>query len=309
MPISFTCPHCGTSVSVSHEYAGQIGPCPYCQEMLTVPQVYPALDERSHPQEKRNTDAVHEPETKSNRLQFSLRTLLVGVTLCAVGVAIVTSLGVEFTLAFSGFAFSCVFVCLLVLALAPLDLISSRLPYSTNFILTPLLYCILAFAFFMFGEAIDQPHPIYAHGNWLTSGVANFIQFIPIFAVAALILVAIDAAVQRGRPRDSAYFPRFSTLWRGLSSIQIRLVLIVGVSLVLGYYAVSVIDVWSAQHSRAGLIWPPKRVFVTCCFLWGLLWLADCLPRPRRGTMAAAVGFLCLTFLLLLPLGFGVLGE
>jgi hypothetical protein len=38
MQIAFPCPHCGEPVSVSREYAGQIGPCPHCLAALTVPR-------------------------------------------------------------------------------------------------------------------------------------------------------------------------------------------------------------------------------------------------------------------------------
>lgn len=40
MPISFTCPHCGTTTHVGDEFAGQTGPCKGCGQKVTVP--YPA---------------------------------------------------------------------------------------------------------------------------------------------------------------------------------------------------------------------------------------------------------------------------
>ena len=37
MSISFTCPHCGTEIAVSHEYAGQTGPCSACGRTIALP--------------------------------------------------------------------------------------------------------------------------------------------------------------------------------------------------------------------------------------------------------------------------------
>jgi hypothetical protein len=37
MPISFTCPHCGTEIAVANEYAGQSGPCPACGRTIELP--------------------------------------------------------------------------------------------------------------------------------------------------------------------------------------------------------------------------------------------------------------------------------
>jgi type II secretory pathway pseudopilin PulG len=39
MPIDFTCPHCGTSVKVADQYAGQSGPCAHCGQTITIPVV------------------------------------------------------------------------------------------------------------------------------------------------------------------------------------------------------------------------------------------------------------------------------
>ena len=36
MPISFTCPHCGTTTEVSDQYVGQSGPCAACGKTVTV---------------------------------------------------------------------------------------------------------------------------------------------------------------------------------------------------------------------------------------------------------------------------------
>ncbi len=241
------------------------------------------------------------------RFQFSLRSLLMVVTLCAVVSAAAKTLGLELVLGFSGLGLSCGFVLLLALALIPLDSALSRMPYLASVIFMPILYGGLTFIFFIFGEAIDQPHPDYAEGNWLTHGVAEGIPLVVLAAIAMLILVGIDALIQRSRPRDAAYYPQLSNLWHG--PLYVRLILIIGGALILGYYGMTVVEVWSSCQRPCGCVWPAKRVFVVCNLLWGLLWLADCASRPRCGTIMAAVGYVCLATLILLPLGFGVLRE
>jgi hypothetical protein len=37
MPIPFTCPHCGKSMTVDDKFAGQTGPCAGCQQPITIP--------------------------------------------------------------------------------------------------------------------------------------------------------------------------------------------------------------------------------------------------------------------------------
>ncbi len=37
MPIDFTCPHCGTNMSVADQFAGQTGPCSACGQTITIP--------------------------------------------------------------------------------------------------------------------------------------------------------------------------------------------------------------------------------------------------------------------------------
>jgi hypothetical protein len=244
------------------------------------------------------------------RFQFSLRTLMAVTTLCAVGLALLTTLGMDVLLAFCGLIFSCGFVLLLALALVPVDRLVARMPYLVSLILTPVLYCALAFAFFLFGEAIDQPHPEYAEGNWVTHGVLQFLKFAPLIAAVMLVLVVLDASAQISRPKDRVYYPQIVRLCHGIHSLSVRLVLIVGISIVVGYYGDTVIAVWSAEQVASGCVWPPKRVFVACHLLWGLLWLLDCTSRPYGGTIGAAIGFLCIALFLLMPaLGFGVLRE
>jgi hypothetical protein len=238
------------------------------------------------------------PKMRRHWYQYSLWALLAAVTIIAVILSIITSFGLDLVAGFSGLAISCVFVLLLALALVPLDWMVSRLPYWTSLILAPILYGVFAVVFSIFGEAIDQPHPIFANGSdWLTRGAVYGGQFFPFVVIAIAILVAVDGAVQGSRPRDGAYYPRLGNVGRGLGLLHVRLILIIGGLFIVGYYAPTVIEVYSAHQGSMGLVWPPKRVFAVCQLLWGLLWLADSEMRPKYGTMTAAVGYLCITLL------------
>lgn len=49
MPISFTCPHCGNSVTVADQYAGQTGPCAKCGQSITIPHAFSQMNMPSGP--------------------------------------------------------------------------------------------------------------------------------------------------------------------------------------------------------------------------------------------------------------------
>jgi hypothetical protein len=93
------------------------------------------------------------------RFQFTLRTLLAIVTVVAVASSCIKMLGLELVAAFSGLGLSFIFVVLVALALLPLERVVDRLPYAAVAIATPIFYGALALIFYIFGEAIDQPHP------------------------------------------------------------------------------------------------------------------------------------------------------
>jgi hypothetical protein len=242
-------------------------------------------------------------EMDTRRLQFSLRSVFVLISLCAIVLALAKALGVELLLGFSGFFLSCGFVLLLVYAMTPFHRLVVHSLFSSALVFIPVLYCTLATIFFLFGEAIDQPHPAFLIGNWVTAALDNFWPVLPIVGIATVILVALDGVVQQSRPRDVAYYPRFSNLRTALARFELRLPLVIGLMLVFAYYAFTVVEVWHNQQYPGELYWPPKRVFLTCLFLWEVLWLADCLSRPRHGTIVAAIGYLCFTFFFLLPFG------
>jgi hypothetical protein len=248
--------------------------------------------------------------TNPPRFQFSLGSLLAVVTLCAVIMAAVKTLGLELVLGFSGLASSCGFVLLLALALVPFDSAISRLHDWKLFVFTAILFYGLDFAFGLFDAAVNQPHPEYIDGGqitnaWVLRAVAGSAAAAPLPAIFLLIPVAFNFESPRGRRWGHAYYPQLANVRRGLRLLHVRLILMIGGLLVVGYYAATVIEVSS---KRCGIVCPPERVWISCHLLWGVLWLADCASRPNRDIVKVAIGYLCITALFLLLFGFGTMG-
>ena len=173
----------------------------------------------------------------------------------------------------------------------------------------PTFYFCITFAFYFLGETIEQPHPTYVRGNWITHNLAPAFAISIVTAIIILALIPFDYAFQSERPPDVAFYPKYSSLFTNTAHTPARLMAIVGLGAVLGYYSTTVIEVWSNEQFPGGWVWPPKRVFVTCNLIWAVFWIADCVYRPNRGTMVAAIGYVLITLIFILPMGSGVLRE
>jgi len=240
--------------------------------------------------------------TNPPRFQFRLSSLLAVVTLCAIVLAAAKTLGFGLFLGFSGLVWSCGFVLLLALALIPFDSAISRLSDWNSFVFTAILFCGLDFAFLLFDAAVNHPHRFYAHFNreWLVEAAARAAWAAPLAAIFLLIPVILHLESRESGPKDRAYYPRLVNVWRGLGLLHVRLILMIGVLLVVAYYAATEIQVWSAEWSFSRTTFPGPRVWISCHLLWGLLWLADCASRPDRGMMKVAIGYLCIVVVFLL---------
>jgi len=82
MPISFTCPHCGTETNVADQYAGQTGPCGSCGQTITVPAVGAVSPFQGRPQ----------APPKSSTAGVGLILLVVLALFCLVGGGILVAL-------------------------------------------------------------------------------------------------------------------------------------------------------------------------------------------------------------------------
>ena len=236
--------------------------------------------------------------TTPTRFQFRLSSLLAVVTLCAVALAAAKTLGFELFLGLSGLAWSCGFVLLLALSLIPLDSAVSHPNNWIVFVFTAVLFCGLDFAFLLFDAAVNQPHRFYAQFSteWLVRAVAGSAFASPLAAIFLLIPAILHLESRASGPKYCAYYPRLVNVWRGLGLLHVRLILMIGVLLVVGYYAATEIQVRSV-HRHNSL---PLRVWISCHLLWGFLWLADCALRPDRGMMKVAIGYLCIVIVFLL---------
>jgi len=246
--------------------------------------------------------------TDPPRFQFSLRTLLTVVTLCAVALGAVKAIGPGLALEFSGLAWSFIFVLLLALTIVPFDRAISRLDGWKLFFVTGILFCCLNSVFFLFDAVINQPHYVVVWGHekdieWLTRAVVGSTVTTALTAILLLPPVAFNFESPKARLRGHAYYPQLGNIRRGLRLLHVRLILMIGGLLVVGYYTVTVIQVSWPQQSGYMLCLPP-RVWISCHLLWGLLWLADCASRPNRDMVKVAIGYLCIVALFLLFGGF-----
>ena len=213
-------------------------------------------------------------------------------------------------------------VCSLGLVLATLWVLSyvdtgiSRMPRLVQLMLTPIIYYFLIFGFYLFGGPFGLVEagpndPITECARWGTR-----------FAYTMSIVVAIDVLIQyllgfrRLQDLDTAYYPRMASLRTSLSRVAPRRILIAGLLGVLLYYATTVTrrpplgSDLALQWSPTLLFWwplehyclpPREQIFLCCALVWGILWLVDCVCRPRRGTIYAAIGFILAACVLIGP--------
>ena len=158
-----------------------------------------------------------------------------------------------------------------------------------------------AYTLYLFDYSVTQPHPVYLDGTtWLRYAVREGFIWSLWCSICIGILFPIGLALQKS-PRDLAFYPivrHFPLLLRSLGS---RLVIIAGGLLLGGYLCSVAIMVWGAAHTPHGLIWPPHFIYAVSMSLWGLWWMADCVTRPRRGSVVAAVIFTVFAVLFIAP--------
>lgn len=245
------------------------------------------------------------PISRRRWLRFSLGTLLAWLTVIGVGLGAIRAVGLNVVAGFVGLLLASVFALGCILCLWPLATVLRRLHPLVGFLIAPVIYGGLGIIFFLFGEAIDQPHPSYVTGNWFTVGLSKGLPMIPLFAIAGLICAGPDAMSPL---KGAVPFPDFGVLLGSMRHPKGRLRLMLGLALILVYYSLTVAEVLVSREIGSGLQWPPKRVFISCLFLWGLLWLVERSCRPTKGAVVAPIVLLVLS-LVFLPAGFGVLRE
>jgi len=226
------------------------------------------------------------------RPQFTLKSLFLLLSLTA---PLTAAIAVEPKLVIGcwGFVLSAVVVLLSAAAVVPLDRALSTWPWWATLLATPALYLVVSLVFFATGEVADQ-------GGLF---ILDVIHFPIMVALASPVLVFIDTCFQTKLPTDRAYYPRIQNASNVLSSFRSRWVMVIGVAILFGCYATTVVRVIIAEELQGRMVWPPLRIFVTCHLLWGVLWVVDCSSREDRGTIVAAVGYLLFVGLFFWPLG------
>jgi len=235
------------------------------------------------------------------RYQYTLRGFLLFSGICAGVLALAITVPQEATPYLLGFVYSFLMIMAAVVLTWPADSLLHRMPLAASIPAMLAGYFLLMSAFYLFGGAIEQSHLVFAGGNWVARRARESVLWGAHFVVVMALLTTVDAVMQfrrRDGIKDFAYYPRVAGLVKSLSLVQGRLVLIVGFLVLFGAYVMTAVEEWGARVQ----ILPTEVAFGTCVLGWAVLWIADCLSRPRRSTVWVAIAFL-LYGLLALPAG------
>ena len=243
------------------------------------------------------------------RIRYSLGLCFFVTTLVCAFFAIAKLIGFELTFEFSKIFFSCAFTCFLGIALYPIDKLLSRLFVNGSILFIPAFYTFLSFSFYLFGDLIDQPPLSRSLIDRLTAVTYNFRDFIPFCTLASISLLLVGRIAQGERSCELTYYPRIWHVWKNLSSVQARLILVAGLSLLFAYFSLTVIQVRVAGQFRLGTVFPPMRIFIICHATWAILWLTDVARSRSCGTLAAITGYFFIIVLMLITSGFTVMRE
>ena len=235
--------------------------------------------------------------------QFSLRTFLGYSILAALLIATVHLLDADFGMDLWRLGAAWLLVTALCLALYPVDAFLKRQNGFVSLSFCAVFYGALSLGFYLFGEAIERPYKFQDQGYWLVEDFRQNWTSLVWVPSAILVTLLTDWAVQTNRPPDTAYYPRLWAVFADLGRRRTRLVLLVGMAVLLFYWGDTYAAICKAAYIRGVSVWPPKRTYVVCHAIWGMLWLADTLSRPRRGTLTATIGYLMIVFMML-PSGF-----
>ena len=119
--------------------------------------------------------------------------------------------------------------------------------------------------------------------------------------VAMLVFVPADLAYQkwgagRGGPIDWRYYPRLEFIRHSTASVKSFLIVGSGVGAAVFIWWNIAIEIVRADNQGRlyGMMSVGDRLPASVFLLWGALWFADALQRPKQGTSIAAYGFLFL---------------
>jgi hypothetical protein len=242
--------------------------------------------------------------------QFSLGGMLKFIAIFAAILGGITSLGFDLLPGFFNLLFSFIPLVFYLALMRPLFRLFQRFPNPFYFLSVLCLYFILVLTFSLVGSAIDSPlFSIYDCFNWVSRN-QTLLPAQGIFCLM-LLLIPLDIVIQKIRSGGNISFSEMDRIYGPTIGIfpalknyaGARMVAIVGGLFLMAYYASTVIELHSIEQHSGGLILPPDRIFSTLTIAWGVLWIAECQSRPRKGTISAALFFTMVCILLLLSSG------
>jgi hypothetical protein len=246
----------------------------------------------------------------ANRTGIALNTLW--SVLCLIAVVVIPGLlyGFDFVWMQWGFAASVLLVVLISAGLSRLQRALPELADVEALFVIPAVYFVITLVFYLFAEAIDQPHPDYRDfQSWITRSLMPASFLAVLVAAVVFVLVPFDIYLMAPRSSGIVFYPRIVELFSRTTPLGYRLCALAGLGAILGYYMQTVIEAWYSELG-GGRISPPLRVFVTCNLVWAVLWVVDCINRRPRCTIIAATGYLVFALLTMITaLGFAVLRE
>ena len=154
--------------------------------------------------------------------------------------------------------------------------------------------------FYIFDDLVAQPHPWANANDWCAWAVVPALFYAALIGAGTTIFMVVESIYRSSKNRQF-----YCLTYRGLLASQLfmggRLIISVGTALVLGYYCYTVY-IMTSQEQYTATLWPPKRIFLSCMFFWGVFWISDSWRRDKKEAIVTAIGFLLLC-LLLIPVG------
>jgi hypothetical protein len=232
--------------------------------------------------------------------QYSLGGFLIFTGLCAAVLGLIIAIPQEVVVDLAGFAYSFAVIMAAVVLASAVHALFHRM---TALITIPVIlvgYFFLIFAFCLVSGMIDRSCLPLPKADSLARCAEESVLWAVRLTTTVVILISLDAVMQlrqENEIKDFAYYPRVTGLVKSLSLVRCRLVLVAGFLILFGNYALIVVEVW-----RAGTpILPLDITFKTCVWGWAVLWIADCLCRPRRIAVWVAIAFLVYSLIALPP--------
>jgi hypothetical protein len=248
------------------------------------------------------------------QFQFSLRGLLALTLFAALIAATLGALGRELAVQLAGELLAISLIIVFLAAAWVMDSFICRVQRRYRLVLLPCLYFALAFALHFAGGVLDSPHPRSAlAAACLAQRAVDSVSWGFAFALLISILIPLEVfAIGMNsvlNRTEGAFYPRLSRLRALISHLGSRLVAMAGFAFLTAYYVWTATMVYRMRSGHFGPAVLPEyeRILFFGMAGWASLWIAECLSRPRGGTLGIAMLFLLVTIFMLEPSAFHML--